>query len=330
MPKINLKDNLKFGKTFCPLPFISYHTNVQKRRMLCCISDVEVSTDRLNEIRDSILEEQPVSECDICYRKEELKLFSRRQRQLKDWLAHSDKLHNAIEQYQLGHEVEPIDYDLRYSNLCNLECQTCNPIFSSSIAKAQGKEIPFLQYEPELKINPAAERIYLAGGEPFLIKSFSRLLNDMTNKNCEILINTNVTTLTDHMLTALDKFTNISFTLSIDGYGDLNEKIRKNSVWSEIDANIDILANRYGGHGKMLVNTVVQRDNVNHLLDLGNWVTSKGINHWTLTLLTQPKEFEFMNCPDIHIPEALLDLPVVRTNIENTNMLKYIRDYAKN
>jgi organic radical activating enzyme len=50
---------------------------------------------------------------------------------------------------------------------------------------------PFFQHEPDIEINPDAKRIYLAGGEPFMIKSFSRLLETIDNKECEIVINTN-------------------------------------------------------------------------------------------------------------------------------------------
>ena len=326
--KSNLSAQLKFGKIFCPLPFISYHTDVGKQRKLCCISNIAITDSRLNKIRTDILNDQEVLECEVCYKKENLKLISRRQQQLKDWLTHADILFEAINNHKNDNTIDYVDYDLRYSNLCNLECQTCNATDSSSIALAQGNLVPFLQYEPELKINKSAKRIYFAGGEPFLIKSFSRILDSLENRDCELLINTNATKLTDHMLTALDKFNNISFIVSIDGFGKLNDQIRKNSCWEEIENNLEILANRYGGYNKILVNTVVQKDNVNHLLDLGNWIVRKQITLWRLSLLTKPEKFHFSNCTNINVSTNLLELPIIRSNIENLKVLQYIKNYG--
>ena len=72
----------------------------------------------------------------------------------------------------------------------------CDAKSSSSIAKRQGINRPFLTWEQGDDINHDSVRVYLAGGEPFLIKSFSDSLNKITNMDCEIVINTNCTTLT--------------------------------------------------------------------------------------------------------------------------------------
>jgi len=326
--RINLSKQLQFGKTFCPLPFISYHTDVSKKRKLCCLSDHSVTDTRIKEIRTDILNEKEVFECARCYEHENLKLVSRRQQQLKDWLIHKDILIDAIDNHKKGRNIDYVDYDLRYSNLCNLECQTCNATDSSMIALKQGKLLPFLQHEPNFKINPFAKRIYFAGGEPFLIKSFGQILDSLENTDCEIIVNTNATTLTEQMLSALDKFHNINFTVSIDGFGKLNDQIRKNSSWEEIENNLEILANRYGGYDRILINTVVQKDNVNHLLELGNWIISKNIRLWRLTLLKTPEKFYFRHCDNLHIPDELLWLPVIQSTIENLKVLTYIKDHA--
>jgi len=330
MPKINLKDQLKFGKTFCPLPFISYHADVANQRKLCCVSNKVVSEERVTEIRSDLLADKKVVECTYCYNKEAMNLISRRQLHLKDWLKHKDDILDAIESHSNGLLPEYIDYDLRYSNLCNLECQTCSPRFSSSIAQREGKINIFLQYEPDLPINKFVKRIYLAGGEPFLIKSFSRLLNQIENTDCEIIINTNATILTDSMLLALDKFNNINFTVSIDGVGELNDKIRKNSRWDDIEANLKILADRYNGYSGMLINTVVQKDNVNYLLEIGKWIENKQIPLWKLTLLTEPEKFHFSLNDNIQVPDELFKLSVVHSNLENTRILQHITEYAEN
>ena len=131
------------------------------------------------------------------------------------------------------------------------------------------------------------------------------------------------------MLLSLDRFSNISFTVSIDGFGQLNEQIRKNSQWDKLESNLEILANRYNGYQGINVNTVVQKDNVNHLLELGQWIESKTITLWRLTVLDKPEEFHFSLNNNITIPDELLELPIVRSNIETLKTLEYIKDYAK-
>ena len=326
----NLRDSLKFGEAFCVLPFIHFHVGVDKKQKICCLSESEVDSTSLNEIRNKMLNGEFPVECSVCYAKENQKLISGRQRAIKNHLSDEDKVIDSIQMHINGKPPKLLSYDLRYSNLCNLECQMCSATYSSSIAEAQGITNKFLSSELDIKINDSATDIYLAGGEPFLIKSFSRLLNNVTNKDCEIVINTNCTILTEHLMSALDKFSNVSFIVSIDGYGILNEKIRKNSQWNDIVKNLEILAKRFGGYHKFFINTVVQKDNVNNLLELGTWLVSIGINKWRLNPLAEPKELLYANCDNIYIPDELMELPLVSNNIENMLVLKSIKNYAKN
>ena len=64
------------------------------------------------------------------------------------------------------------------------------------------------------------------------------------------------------MIDSLSRFKNVSITLSLDGYNEINSSIRKNSDWNTIDKNIDLFKSLgYGIH----INTVVQKDNINNL-----------------------------------------------------------------
>lgn len=322
----DLKESLKFGSSFCLYPFVHYHTNTQKERQLCCQSPFKMSDNRLKEVRDLVLNGERVPECEVCYLQEDKKLISRRQRLLKDFSTKKDKVDQAIEDHKAGKEPTPIYYDLRYSNLCNLECQMCDPLLSSAIAERQNKEVIFLKSEVDIEINQQAERIYLAGGEPFLIKSFSKLLSNIHNKNCEVVVNTNATILTKHLLDELEKFNNVSFFVSIDGYNKINEQIRKNSIWEDIVANVKTLST-YGG---VYIHTVVQKDNVNELLELGQWVETVDVQEWKLSICETPIEFHFSHRGIITVPDELYNLKIVKQNIATVRTLNEIKKYAKN
>ena len=324
-----LRDSLKFNNPFCVLPFIHFYLDVDKERRVCCLSEDIVDETSLSDIRNKMLNGEFPNECKICYEKEKQKLISGRQRAIKNHLTDEDKILSAIQEHINGNQPTLLSYDIRYSNLCNLECQMCNSKYSSSIADAQGTKNDFLSSEVDIEISESATDIYLAGGEPFLIKSFSRLLNKITNKECEIVINTNCTILTEHLMSALDKFTNVSFIISIDGYDKVNEQIRKNSKWDDIVKNLDILAQRFGGYERFLINTVVQKDNINNLLELGQWLETKGITKWRLNPLIHPEQYHYTHCKDIDINDNLLKLSLVNNNIENLFLLQHIKDYAQ-
>jgi organic radical activating enzyme len=328
MHKIEIKKELKFGQKFCVYPFVHYHVNTNKQRYICCKSQIPVTEDRLKDIRSLMLNNDSVTECDPCYKLEEQKLISYRQQAIKDYIPITHKVTDAIDDHINGKIPTPVDYDFRYSNLCNLECQMCGPDYSSAIAIKKNLDIKFLKSEPQIDINSEAVRIYLAGGEPFLIKSFSSLLHRVTNKNCEIVINTNATILTEHLMSELDQFSNVSFIVSIDGYGKLNEYIRKNSIWESIENNIQILASRYGGYKQINVNTVVQKENINHLLELGTWLEEKQINTWRLTLLTHPEEYQYFNNKSINVPNDLFKLSLINQNIANVLILNKLKQHA--
>ena len=67
-----------------------------------------------------------------------------------------------------------------------------------------------------------------------MIKSFSPVLNSIENTDCEIQVNTNATIPTEHLLSALERFRDVTFILSIDGTGSTIEKIRTLCDWNII------------------------------------------------------------------------------------------------
>lgn len=283
---MNLKTRLKFGDSFCVLPFIHSHIDINQRKSLCCHSNVRdniplqesITPERISEIRQSMIKGDPVPECSDCVGCESNKKISQRQIENTFWLkTYPHEIDGWIDRH------EQVSYDLRYSNLCNLTCKTCKPLWSSSWAKKLNLENVYKTWEPEeFSINPQAQKIYMAGGEPFLIKSFSKILNNVNNKSCEILINTNATVITDHMIEALRPFKNICFILSIDGIGSVIEHIREGCNWVNIQKNIQVLKSEL--NPSFMVNTVVQYDNVNDLHNIASWIDLQEIKHWRLEL----------------------------------------------
>jgi len=287
MSDMQLKNVLKYENSFCILPFMHEHYDVNFTKRICCNSNDEVTDTRLDEIRSEMLENKPIPECARCVSCEKQKIFSERQLISSQWIKHYPDL-----MQQCISEPYTYSYDLRYSNLCNLRCQTCNASSSSTWAKFLNQEDVYKSWDNDIiKINPDAKRVYLAGGEPFMIKSFSNALNNLKNKDCEIVVNTNVTVITDHMIEALEKFNNVCFVLSIDGTGEVIERIRTLCSWDIINKNISILREQL--NPSFMVNTVVQKDNIDNIPELAQWIDDQGIDIWHTTLLKTPDKYHY-------------------------------------
>lgn len=318
MSDIQLKDVLKFEHSFCVLPFIHQHIDTKQRQRVCCHSTTEITPERLIGIQQDMLANLPVPECSTCTKCEQQKQFSFRQTETRDWFRNYPELcQDAIKNPVV------ISYDLRYSNNCNLRCQMCDAESSSEWARYIGKEV-FQTWDPDsITINPDAKKIYFAGGEPFMIKSFSQVLNSIENTDCEIQVNTNATILTEHLLSALERFRDVTFILSIDGTGSTIEKIRTLCDWNIIQKNIDTLRHRLSP--KFMVNTVLQKDNLDNIPELANWIDSKEISIWHAEILTRPEQFYFKNyASKLQWPESLWENACVQKNMQVYKNLKFI------
>lgn len=320
MSDIKLKNVLKYENSFCVLPFIHEYIDLNNERKVCCISQTSITQKRKEEIKRLMFENKPVPECIRCLQQEKIKTFSERQLHTKHWMRN----------YDIDFNNPPtLSYDLRYSNLCNLRCQMCGPTCSSEWARHLGKEEIYKTVDPEtLTISTDAKRIYLAGGEPFMIKSFSKILTELENKDCEVVINTNATILTEHMLKALEPFTNLCLVLSIDGVKDTIEHIRTLCNWEKILENIKILKQRLNPN--FMVNTVLQKDNIDNIPELAEWIDEQNISKWHTTILDKPKQYRFENYEGkLNWPESIWKFDCVKKNIQVVESLKYISNYFK-
>jgi pyruvate-formate lyase-activating enzyme len=155
------------------------------------------------------------------------------------------------------------DIDLRFGNLCNLACKSCNTLYSSRLEK-ELKEIDskeFYTFHDTSKINDWYEteifnqnidsqlhnlsQIYITGGEPTIIKKNYEVLEKLVlsgrSKEMRLIINSNMTNLNSKFYSLIKEFGNVTFYASIDGYGTLQEYIRYPSNWEQIDKNLRYL-----------------------------------------------------------------------------------------
>lgn len=245
-PKKLLKDN----KYFCMMPFVHLHVNENDVIKPCCYgdnikqfpADFDYATDPdFQRIRTDMLAGRPVRECQNCYRVEAGGGQSYRQRDSAEWIDRLGvtALDNvaAIARY----------YDIRNDNTCNLACRMCHPGASSQLVKEyQRIGWTVIDTSREVRLSEiidyrTVEKVIVAGGEPTIMPEFQKFLTQAIKygrTDIELMVITNATNVNPKVFELLAQFDNVQFTVSIDGYDQINRYIRWPSDWTTLTRNI--------------------------------------------------------------------------------------------
>jgi len=266
---IDHKKMLFESKSFCIMPWVGMNIETNSSVKPCCESTQiigDCSTDSLSkiwnsteikDIRKKMLSGTVVASCDNCYKKELLGRDSLRKSINRKY---PDKVYKLDITDPDGHLNEfSLEYwDIRYNNLCNLACRSCNPKSSSSwhqpavkigmidknspsilIAGRHNQDI-FQQIIEHIDV---VNTIYFAGGEPLMIDNFYKIL-EMLEANgrtdVHLLYNTNLTRLSlkdKNILSLWKKFPNISIGASLDASHTRGEYLRQNLIWKDVVDN---------------------------------------------------------------------------------------------
>lgn len=135
------------------------------------------------------------------------------------------------------------------------------------------------------------ETLTLSGGEPFLLEKTTDLLEILAEKNpnVKLHINTNGSIASERIQQALSKLNNVNLSISIDGFGSVNEYIRYPLKWSKIQTNLSKFY-QLRKHGFYIsVNITVQSFNIFNLEEL--------------------IDFLILNYPDVFIVMSPLSMP---------------------
>lgn len=242
------------NNSFCMLPFVHLHIDEQNDIRLCCNSEKKIkqyskdfnfNTDAdFIKIRNKLLQGEAVEHCSKCYNVEQGGAKSFRYYHSVEWIS------NLNIDSTSDVRAELVFYDIRNDNTCNLACRMCYPGFSSQLEK-EFLKLNWTKLSPRqrYKINEIVDikkirKLYLAGGEPTLIVEFREFLQLAIDKNrtdIELRIITNGTNVNKEFAELLSNFSNIEFTVSIDGYDQVNRYIRWPSKWDSLVENINRL-----------------------------------------------------------------------------------------
>jgi sulfatase maturation enzyme AslB (radical SAM superfamily) len=224
-------------------------------------------------LRSKSLAGIPIADCSKCYLEEKLGKQSLRQEFNSEYNTDEVKLKYL---------------EIGFDNICNLACDGCWGEWSSTWAKLEGRKNIVITTE-EFKNTPEGiEKVLFLGGEPLMTTRHRKFLKTLVDKN-NILVTyyTNGTfLLQDADIELLKLFKKTKFIVSIDGVAELNDKVRKGSVWMEILKFLDQLISL---NFELSIHSVIHKNNWHGFSDLKQFVEKYKIE-WTIGLLTYPEK----------------------------------------
>lgn len=234
------------------------------------------------ELRQKSLNGEFISECQKCYMEETLGKKSLRQ--------------EFNETYDT--EVVELKYlEIGFDNICNLTCDGCWGEFSSAWANIENpnntNKENVIQVSELTSVPNTITRITFLGGEPLMTNRHVKFLKTFADTSeLELTYYTNGTfLLTNDAIEILSRVSKVTFILSIDGIGELNNKVRSGSRWTDILAFIQQIKNL---NFNLSVHSVLHTNNWSGFEDLSLFVKSIE-SPWTLGVLTYPDRLSVAN-----------------------------------
>lgn len=261
---------LNKSKTYCVLPWINAHIEANGRIRPCgVVSDDawagSLENNGLPEVLNSELYKQMRRDmingkehpaCKGCYYLESFKHKTLR-------ISSNEKYENHIQDFIKNTAIDGsldrpqlLSLEIRFSNLCNFKCRTCNETSSSSWYQDINSilnEKKFIDVQrptdPESmwglldRIIPELRDIYILGGEPVLEPNHYVFLDKLLAANksdVNLRYSTNMSYLKLGSKSAIEywkKFPNLTLSLSYDGIESRGEFIRKGMDWEKTVLN---------------------------------------------------------------------------------------------
>lgn len=296
------------GKVFCNVPWTNLHIYWDGSFGACCyekhrpypdgqtqtynIKNMSVAdwfnTEPMRAMRQQIHGSTPLSNCESCYRDEELGNESRRVKEnFKSVIFTEQSFERSFEQgpmrsvFYADHVSSPIDWHVDLGNECNLACKMCIPAASSKIA-AQYRRWNLIPAEQSIFQNWTEDdtawdnfltsivetkhlnRLHFMGGEPLLNRRFESLLDFLLEHKPGLSLSfvTNGTIYNQKIIDKLLQFESCDLEISIESFDNANDYIRQGSTVSETVANIERILAQTNDKFKLVLRSVPQLLNV--------------------------------------------------------------------
>ena len=318
---MNPKDYLT-NRNFCPIPWTGIMYNFDGDVKTCIrssepIGNIQdqpieeiVANAKSRDTRQRMLNNQPGQRCGPCYGLEQegnsFDIISDRRYYLRE-------LKNVpMETYDSSDTFDLQKIDIRWTNSCNFSCVYCGPEFSSKWAQELNHvpPVPTKSQREQFKNYIFArarqlKHVYLAGGEPLLMKENQELLRLLldVNPDVSLRINTNLSHTNTRVFDLACEFEKVHWIVSAETMGNEYNYIRHGGDWDTFCGNLKKIKDL--GH-KITFNMLYFVLNAFSMFEFVDWFR----NHWNF----HPNAFvigplltpEYLNIR--HLPENVLKL----------------------
>lgn len=258
---------------FCRLPWAGFSNDPDGRVRPCCIARDVVTdqgqpmfvqqhtvreifhSDYMKSLREQFRRNERPATCATCWNDEDMGYTSKRQNYLKDGF----DFFNTMADLDWEQEPDmPYELQLIISNSCNLKCRSCGPSHSTlwqnenlKVTGERGFNMPLRQAGDEQGVlwterrgwYPKLKRLEIVGGEPFYVKQWHQIWNELIDeghsRNMIINMSTNCSLMYEPMVRRLaTNFQHFGLALSIDGIGAQYEYLRHPGKWATVKENI--------------------------------------------------------------------------------------------
>jgi MoaA/NifB/PqqE/SkfB family radical SAM enzyme len=304
------------NKHFCPMPWTGLMYNVDGRVKNCIRSAGSLGNIKDNTIEEillgpinvtkqtNIIDNQPAAGCHTCYDlehgKEGFDIISDRIFYIREFKR------TPLDTYRPNNfDLQTVD--VRWTNLCNLACVYCSHEFSSRWADELSKKIsqPTEQQQKDFgdyiyQHARNLKHVYLAGGEPLLMKENLKLLREL-NPDVNLRINTNLSKVDTGVFDAVCQFKNVHWTVSAETIEAEFEYIRFGGKWTDFLDNLNTI--RKFDH-KISFNMLWFLLNYDTVFDYVDYLKGLGFhnNSFVIGALLTP---DYLNIR--HLPENVLN-----------------------
>lgn len=298
------------------------------------------NSEHMRAIRRRTAEGKPVDGCGICYVQEAKGLVSAR-KTITDawaggWINPERKTPAGVvrESSKNGFRATLETVDILLGSACNLKCRMCDAGLSSAIEndRVHSKWAPPMssmhghpregsswaerkkRWTDDLLRDPKRLRnVTLIGGETLILKETKEIMEVLIDAGAAertiLTLATNATTVSEGWCELAARFKSLSLTVSIEGYGVVNDYIRYPARWADVEAGLRRLQRL--PNASVAVNTTVQAYNMLDLAELARFCETAGV-------LFHPNALEW----PAHLSSFIMPAPIRR------GAARRLRDYA--
>ncbi len=251
-------------------------------------------TPAYQELRRKALAGEEIAGCKKCYDEEKVSGATKPNR-TKEILAPSTRL-----EFNSTYNCKDVNLEfleVGFDNICNLMCVMCSPEWSNAWGKKLHPDLPPKQLIKETdsfdNIPDTITTVLFLGGEPLMTTRHIKFMEKFKNLHqLKVIYNTNGTyKINNKVKKLLDKCKDVFFYISVDGIGEVNDRVREGSKWEDVTYFINQVK-QYGY--KYQITSSIHNENIRDLPNLYNWVIEND-HDWRVTLVTYPEKFQIRN-----------------------------------